>query len=266
MPARLPQQLPHPRPSIDRPLRSVAAEGRIKSSMWPRSGWRPRASSLRRPGPGRLPGGGGRGPLHLPVGPGFPAQLPGRFPPFWHQLPRRPAVGAFTATATQAGAPGHHPAAGARSTPCTLVTGFDRPNLYFEVRALKASEKPQPCCGNCSGSVRARAASSTAPPATAVEQVCTDLAARTASPPARYHAGLSRRGAAARTRTTSSMTAVTVMVATNAFGMGIDKSNVSFVIHYNMPKSLESLLPGGGPGGPGRRARRTASCCSPRGM
>ncbi len=91
---------PSPRPR--RPPSTAAwPPGPIKSSMWPRSGWRGSGLHLRRPGPGRLSGGGGRGPLCVPVGTGFSAQLP-EDSAFLAQLPRRPAVGAFTATATQA--------------------------------------------------------------------------------------------------------------------------------------------------------------------
>ena len=57
---------------------------------------------------------------------------------------------------------------------------------------------------------------------------------------ARYHAGLPRRKNAGRVRTAFLYDKVKVMVATNAFGMGIDKQNVSYVVHYNMPKNMEA--------------------------
>ena len=159
-----------------------------------------------------------------------------KIPLFLSQLPQRPVVGAFTATATQAVRRDIVQQLGLQS-PFTLVTGFDRPNLYFEVQSLKAAEKPavlrrllyqrQGQSGIVYCSTRS-----------GVERVCADLTLHGLNA-GRYHAGLSEEERS-QNQDDFQYDRVTVMVATNAFGMGIDKSNVSFVIHYNMPKSLEA--------------------------
>ena len=119
--------------------------------------------------------------------------------------------------------------------PLLNITGFDRPNLYFAVQhptsklaavwqlVRERSEK--------SGIVYCNTRAS-------VERVCEFLNDKGIAA-TRYHAGLSEEERHAN-QDDFRFDRKTVMVATNAFGMGIDKSNVSFVIHYNMPKSLES--------------------------
>ncbi len=153
---------------------------------------------------------------------------------FLARLSPRPLVGAFTATAT-----GQVKQDIARllelRDPVTITTGFDRPNLYFGVERPRDKDqfledyiKDHP---DKSGIVYCATRKT-------VELVCTQL--RKAKIPAtRYHAGLE-----AEERRQNQEDFVydrrRVMVATNAFGMGIDKSNVGFVIHYNMPKNIEN--------------------------
>ena len=155
-------------------------------------------------------------------------------PAFLDALAQRPPVGAFTATATAEVKADIEALLGLRD-PLRLTTGFDRPNLYFEVvrTADKAAwlrrfllERPTQ-----SGIVYCATRK-------AVEEVCAALLAL-GLPAARYHAGMEpeeRR----RSQEDFVYDRARIMVATNAFGMGIDKSNVSYVVHYNMPKSLES--------------------------
>ena len=153
---------------------------------------------------------------------------------FLQQLPRRPAVAAFTATAT----------AQVRADivrilqlrePETVVTGFDRPNLRFDV--LRPKDKRAALLQllserrDKSGIVYCATRKS-------VEQVCGFLQ-ETGFAATRYHAGLDAEERRAN-QEAFICDRSPVMAATNAFGMGIDKSNVSYVIHYNMPKSLEA--------------------------
>ncbi len=149
-------------------------------------------------------------------------------------LPVRPPVGAFTATATAAVRRDIEALLELRD-PLRITTGFDRPNLFFEiVRAgdkdlwLRRflAERPEQ-----SGIVYCATRKT-------VDAVTASLLAQ-GVPAARYHAGMED---ADRRQSQEGFVydQVRVMVATNAFGMGIDKSNVSFVIHYNMPKDLES--------------------------
>lgn len=153
---------------------------------------------------------------------------------FVAQLSYRPIIGAFTATATTEVRDDIIRIL-ALQNPALCTTGFDRANLTFEVAKPKSKPKYlhsllQQRTGK-SGIVYCSTRK-------AVEQVCTDLC-KCGHLATKYHAGL---GAAERRENQEAFaTDVSpIMVATNAFGMGIDKSNVSFVIHYNMPKNIES--------------------------
>ena len=155
-------------------------------------------------------------------------------PAFVRRLPQRPVLAAFTATATSQVGEDIVRLLELRE-PLRIVTGFDRPNLYFDVRRerdklawLKGYLRDH---RDKSGIVYCATRKT-------VEQVCKKLRAADFAA-TRYHAGLDdveRR----ENQDDFSYDRVTIMVATNAFGMGIDKSNVSFVIHYNMPKNIES--------------------------
>ena len=153
---------------------------------------------------------------------------------FLEQLPRRPVVAAFTATATQKVRQDVEESLGLQH-PVRVVTGYDRPNLYFGV--LRPKNKDQELLQllkkekNRSGIVYCATRK-------AVESVCT-LLTEEGYETTRYHAGLSEQERG-ENQEDFLHDRKTVMVATNAFGMGIDKSNVSFVIHYNMPKSIEA--------------------------
>lgn len=157
-----------------------------------------------------------------------------KIPEFLEQLPRRPRLAAFTATATGQVREDIVRLLGLQD-PLTLVTGYDRPNLYFEVyrpRSKSAALRDllSQRVGK-SGIVYCATRS-------AVEKVCEELRDQ-GIPATRYHAGL-EEDERRRNQDDFRFDRCPIMVATNAFGMGIDKSNVSFVIHYNMPKSLEA--------------------------
>ncbi len=153
---------------------------------------------------------------------------------FAESLPERPVIGAFTATATEEVKEDIERLLLLRDPLC-VTTGFDRPNLFFAVERPKdklswvlnyLNEHPTRS-GIIYCATRKR-----------VEEVCEKLSAKGISA-TRYHAGLEdeeRRG----NQDDFVFDRARVMVATNAFGMGIDKSNVGFVLHYNMPKNIES--------------------------
>ena len=148
-------------------------------------------------------------------------------------LPKRPVLAAFTATATARVREDVERQLGLRE-PLRVVTGFDRPNLRFEVR--RTTKKPAELRDFLRGH---RGESGIVYCATRkkVERVCDELCAAGIAA-TRYHAGLDDDERHAN-QEDFVYDRKSVMVATNAFGMGIDKSNVRFVVHYNMPKSLE---------------------------
>ena len=155
---------------------------------------------------------------------------------FIAQLPRRPVVVALTATATERVREDIARLLGLRD-PYRVVTGFDRANLYFSVERLEAKKKIARIAAYAlehaaeSGIVYC----STRKDAESVQEALVAAGVKAT----RYHAGLS---AAERERNQRSFIVddEPVMVATNAFGMGIDKSNVRYVIHHNMPASIEA--------------------------
>ena len=153
---------------------------------------------------------------------------------FINALPRRPIVAAYTATATKQVQSDILRLLQLQS-PYRIVTGFDRPNLYFDVRRPKNKFS---ALAALIDERRGRSGIVYCATRAAVERVCDSLCDRGIAA-TRYHAGLTDEERQ-QNQDDFQFDRKTVMVATNAFGMGIDKSNVSFVIHYNMPKSLEA--------------------------
>ncbi len=153
---------------------------------------------------------------------------------FIRQLPKRPILSAFTATATEQVKEDIVCVLGLRN-PQVLVTGFDRKNLYFAVEVPRKKEdyvtayirEHRDESGIIYCATRKNADM-------LYEKLVSEGIAAV-----KYHAGLSgdqRRQSQEDFIYDKSL----VMVATNAFGMGIDKSNVRYVIHYNMPQSIEN--------------------------
>lgn len=153
---------------------------------------------------------------------------------FIQALPRRPVIGAYTATATEQVRQDVERILMLRS-PVRTVTGFDRPNLYFEVQKPEMRDQQlRQLIRHRQGKSGIIYCSTRKNVETVCQMLCDQGFAAT-----RYHAGLSEQE---RNENQEDFLydRKPIMVATNAFGMGIDKSNVSFVIHYNMPKSMEA--------------------------
>lgn len=153
---------------------------------------------------------------------------------FIDQLPVRPVVSAFTATAT----------ARVRDdmidilrlqNPQVMTTGFNRPNLYFSVHTPKDKYSAMV---NFLERHKGESGVIYCLTRKVVEEICGRLV-KDGFSVTRYHAGL---GDEERRRNQEDFIydRAQIMVGTNAFGMGIDKSNVRFVVHYNMPKNMES--------------------------
>ena len=155
---------------------------------------------------------------------------------FVDKLPQRPCVCALTATAT-ADVREDIIASLKLENPFTCVAGFDRKNLYFGVERPEPSKK-MACLLKLLRNHKGQSGIIYCSTRNAVEEVCDALQER-GHKAAKYHAGL--EDAERKTNQEAFLyDRISVMVATNAFGMGIDKSNVSFVIHYNMPRDIES--------------------------
>ena len=155
---------------------------------------------------------------------------------FLTRLPRRPIVSAFTATATVRVKYDLVASVGIIFA-VTLVTVFDRPNLFFRVVTRKGGSQKDNSIINYVKKHEDESGIIYCATKKNVDKLYTLLNEQGISA-GRYHAGLSNDE---RKQNQEDFTydRIRVMVATNAFGMGIDKSNVRYVLHYNMPQSLE---------------------------
>ena len=153
---------------------------------------------------------------------------------FIETLPKRPVVAAFTATATDQVRRDMVALLGLFE-PFSITTGFDRANLHLEVQS---PANRTDAILQFVGERREKSGIIYCLTRKEVERV-TDLLQKRGIPATRYHAGLSE-GERRQNQEQFQADVRSVMVATNAFGMGIDKSNVSYVLHCGMPKNLES--------------------------
>ncbi len=155
-------------------------------------------------------------------------------PTFVNSLNYRPVISVFTATATN----------NVRddiinilnlNQPMTFTTGFDRRNLYFAVERVKNRNKSLEDFLSSRTNESGIIYCSSRKNVDTITENLKELGYKATS----YHAGLSDNERI-KNQEDFLFDRATLMVATNAFGMGIDKSNVSYVVHYNMPKDIES--------------------------
>ncbi len=153
---------------------------------------------------------------------------------FIDSLNKRPIVSAFTATATEE-VKNDISCVLKLNDPKIVVTGFDRENLYFDVETIKKKDdyvleyiKNHP---EDSGIIYCATRKNV--------DALYELLSNAGIQVARYHAGMNNEDRK-ESQNDFIYDRSPVIIATNAFGMGIDKSNVRFVIHYNMPQSMEN--------------------------
>lgn len=149
-------------------------------------------------------------------------------------LSKRPIVSAFTATATEE-VKNDIACVLKLQNPKIVVTGFDRENLYFSVEQVRRKDdyvleyiKKHP---DDSGIIYCATRKNV--------DLLVALLSGAGVPVAGYHAGMNNEDRK-KSQNDFIYDRMPVIVATNAFGMGINKSNVRFVIHYNMPQSMEN--------------------------
>lgn len=155
---------------------------------------------------------------------------------FIGRLPKRPVISAFTATATEEVKADIECILNLQQ-PKVVVTGFDRENLYYRVEHISGKQKDAFVADYIAGHSQESGIVYCSTRKN-VDELCEKLQ-RQGITASGYHAGMDNR-VRKENQDDFIYDRIQVIVATNAFGMGIDKSNVRYVIHYNMPQSMEN--------------------------